>query len=400
MHFEGSPRNDEFRAGVSEAIEGAGSVYVLQTDISGYFLGISPHRLAQELMELTDRPEVVSDLAEVLELWQGRGVRGIPQGIRPSSPLANLYLASLDRRLGRLGVPFYRWADDMWAICASFAEARRVQDEIERHLYGIGLTLNGEKTRILRGSTAIQRLEPAKVRFERQTEQAVEDATVFDEYSEEVWLPDPEEVDVDVTHQEHDRLVRTLGEDDLPGDFHGDMSYVYRRLEAVSDQYALAAVPDVLRRAPDLTDDAMRYVTAVAGDDSAATEVFANVLRAERFTRDHEKLAICHMALSLKPTTDTTLAARLGDIALGDQHALTRARALVAWGRHSAADEFAVVDEFLESAAPQWRIYAFASIQAKEATQRDARYARWGSGLALENVAHELRERPIKWTRL
>ena len=261
--FAGSPRNDEFRAGVSDAIEEAGHVYVLQTDISGYFLGIGAQRLAHELMELTDRPEVVTDLAEILQLWQGRGVRGIPQGIRPSSPLANLYLASLDRRLGRLGIPFYRWADDMWAICSSFSEARRVQDEIERHLYGIGLTLNGEKTRILRGSTAIRRLEPAKARFERRAEEAVEDATVFNEYTEEIWLPDPEEVDVEVTHDEHDRLVRALGEDDLPDDFHGDMSYVYRRLEAVSDDYALTAVPNVLRRAPDLTDDAMRYVAAV-----------------------------------------------------------------------------------------------------------------------------------------
>ena len=166
---------------------------------------------------------------------------------------------------------------------------------LKRLLYAMGFTLNGEKTRILRAETAVSRLEPAKERFERKREAALEEATVVvmvDEYTEEEWLPDPEEVDVEITHLEHDRLVAALEKDDLPGEFHSDMTYVLRKLESVDDEYALKTVPDVLRRAPDLTGDAMRYVTAVSDKDVAgAVDVFTQVLSEKRFARDHEMLA-------------------------------------------------------------------------------------------------------------
>ena len=72
----------------------------------------------------------------------------------------------------------------------------------------------------------------------------------------------------------------------------------------------------------------------------------------------------------------------------------------MAWGFHSADDDFEVVDRYLAAEAPQWRPYAFASMQSKDAEGRDARYARWGSGTTLQQVAAELCERPIKWSRL
>ena len=299
--FAGVLTNDEFKAGLSASIKASGRVYVLQTDISGYYLGIRSERLRQ-LLEASDRADVVEDLIAALERWQELGVRGLPQGVGPSSPLANVYLASLDRLLGSMSVPFYRWVDDMWAICDSFGEARRVQDHIEQHLYAMGLTLNGEKTRILRAATAIARLEPATMRFEKKRERAM-DATVpfVDEYTGEEWLPDPADVDRDLTVEEYDRLTAGLEEDDLPPNFHADMGHLLRRLQSIEDPHAVASIPDVVRRAPDLADNAMRYVAGVASvDPSGAVSVFAEVLKKERFARDFEKLSTCHRALSLR----------------------------------------------------------------------------------------------------
>ena len=403
--FEGTPRNDAFLAGISEAIEAAGNVYVLQTDISGYFLGVTPSRLERELGELADRGDVVADLADLLRDWGARGVTGLPQGLRPASPLANVYLASLDRRLGQGNIPFFRWVDDMWAICDSFSEARRVQDEIERHLYGMGLTLNGEKTRILRAATAQERLEPVRARFERKREALLEEvatAMAEGEYFDEADLPEPEDVDEELATREHGRLVAELDEEDLPQNFRADMAQVFRELEAVKSPIAVSSVPDVLRRAPDLTDIAMRYVVAVASEGSGAADVFATVLAKDRFTRDHEKLAVCHKALSLEAETGSGLDGVLGGIALDDPHPLTRAKALVAWGRHSSAADFKVVDRFLASAEPQWRAYAVIAIQAKDKAARDLRYERWaGSGTPLGRLVDEIRSNNLfKWTRL
>lgn len=401
--FEGSPRNDQFQAEVSDAIEQAGSVFVLQTDISGYFLGISHLRMCADLWEVTDRPEVVSDLREVLSAWQKLGIRGLPQGLRPSSPLANFYLGSLDRALGS-EVPFYRWADDMWAICPSFAQARRIQDQIERHLYAMGLTLNGEKTRILRAETALNMLEPAKARFEAKTEALLED--FFDgqdqgPYSVELEPPDPSEVERDVVISEMDRLTSALSDTDLPEDFHSDARQALSKLEAIGDAYAVDTIPQLLQRAPDLTDQALRYVVAAAKSiPKRAAAVFTALLSKEHAGRDHERLVACHRALSL-PKKSASLAKPLGSLASRDTHALVRAKALVAWGRHSKPDEFDVVDRFLASAEPEWRTYAFVAIQRKDKVGRTSRMKKWGGGGGeLGAVADQLGSNPIKWTRL
>lgn len=403
--FAGSPRNDEFKVGIAGVIEASDTVYVLQADISGYFLGIEPARLRALLWEITDQPEAVSDLNELLVTWQTLGVRGLPQGLRPSSPLANFYLSSLDRRLGELDVPFYRWVDDLWAISDTYGGARRVQDEIERHLYALGLTLNGEKTRILRGSTARERLEPAKERFEQRKQAAVDEAFEALEdvaYFDEVILPDPNELERDVVHAEFDKQTTALAETDLPKDFYPDMAQLFRELEAMEDPYGFDEIPSILRRAPDLTNSALRYVTAVAAEDVAgAAEVLTSVIAPEHAARDHERLIACHRALSLPADGHAELANQLALLAIEDPHELTRAKALVAWGKHSDEGDFETADRFLEAADPHWRAYAFVAMQLKKASARDARYGRWGgAGGALGGLAKELSSSPIKWTKL
>ena len=97
--------------------------------------------------------------------------------------------------MGATSIPFFRWMDDMRAICESFSEARRTHDAIERHLYEMGMTLNGERTRILKAATAIARLEPARVRFERKRDEMIEGAAkAMGDYGDEGWLPDPDEM--------------------------------------------------------------------------------------------------------------------------------------------------------------------------------------------------------------
>jgi hypothetical protein len=68
--------------------------------------------------------------------------------LQPS--ICNLYLGSLDRRLGAIPNGFYaRFGDDMFFAHASAATARTASDDIEHQLRALELTLNTEKSRTL-----------------------------------------------------------------------------------------------------------------------------------------------------------------------------------------------------------------------------------------------------------
>jgi hypothetical protein len=403
--FHGHPTNDEFRVAVRDAVVESGASYVLESDVSGFFLGIGLGRLREDLLAVSDQADVVYDLTDMLSQWQRYGVRGLPQGIRPSAPLGNFYLASLDAAMGQHSVPFFRWLDDMWAICDSYSEARRVQDRIERHLYGLGLTLNGEKTRIVRAGTALERLEPAMARLERQQAAALEDvvdALEQAEYLDPDDIPDPEDIEREVLVYKHNELVQMLGDDTLPSSFYTDMSLVYRQFEKLGDPQGLAEIPQVLVRAPDLSNVAMRYAASVAGSHPAPVRaVFSAVLSKERFARDFEKLNICHRALKLQPHASSDLDERLAHLALNDGHALIRAKALLAWGRHARAGDFETADRFLGACEPEWRVYALIAIQGKTRAARDERYREWaGEGSGLGAVAAMVKSKPIAWSKL
>ncbi len=403
--FHGRPTNDEFRVAIREAVAESGASYVLESDVSGFFLGLGLGRLRDALLEVSDHADVVYDLTDMLGQWQRSGVRGLPQGVRPSSPLGNFYLAPLDAAMGRHGVPFFRWMDDMWAICNSYSEARRVQDRIERHLYGLGLTLNGEKTRIVRADTALERLEPALNRLERQQAAALEDAVEAFEHADYVDpedIPAPEDIEREVLVAKHDELVAMLGDDTLPSNFYTDLSLIYRQFEKLEDAHALAEIPKVLVRAPDLSNVAMRYASSLASSHPAPVRaVFSDVLSKERFARDFEKLNVCHRALKLPPHATSDLDERLAHLAMNDGHPLIRAKALLGWGRHARAADFGAADKFLAGCRPEWRVYALTAIQGKTRAARDERYREWaGEGSGLGGVAAMLKSEPIAWTKL
>jgi hypothetical protein len=78
-----------------------------------------------------------------------------------------------------------------------------------------------------------------------------------------------------------------------------------------------------------------------------------------------------------------------------------RARAVDAWGRHSDPGEFEVADLFWNRSQRRWRTYAVVAIQSKEVDERDRRWEAWsGEGRSLQRLARELRDHPIRWSRL
>lgn len=143
----------------------------------------------------------------------------------------------------------------------------------------------------------------------------------------------------------------------------------------------------------------LRYVasTADAATD-AATDAFMTVLGAELYLREYEKLAVCKAGLGMRSTVD--LAGPFADLAVSDPSHLVRARALLAWGVHSADHDFEAADAFWSATSSTWKAYPFVAIQRKPAADRDARYERWsGEGRYLGRLAEELRASPIRLTK-
>ena len=79
--------------------------------------------------------------------------RGLPQGLSPSDILATLYLAELDFVMIRNGYHYVRHGDDVRIGVESYDQGCRALRLMEATLRKLGLLLNVEKTRVLRGGT-------------------------------------------------------------------------------------------------------------------------------------------------------------------------------------------------------------------------------------------------------
>ncbi len=386
------------------------AVYSVTADIAGYFFHVDIDELERRLLTISAEVDAARDVADLLRGWQSLGVRGLPQGLRPSSPLGNVFLLPLDRMLLDQGLTHVRWMDDFVISADSFHEARSIQDDVEKVLYDLGLTLASDKTRILRWDVAIKESEDAKDELTRLKESrrrgaedlAAETLQWMDYPPDEPEPIDPDQLDLETTVERYDELLASLNDVDLPKRFQPLTAAALRELKALKHPHALDQIPHLLTRAPDLTRDALSYVAAVSlTEPDVATSVFAALLDSNRFLRDFEKLELCQAILAFPEATNDKLAKPLGRWALKAEHDLVRARALLAWGVQSSKHDFSVADQFWRTARPQWQPYVLVAVQRKDDKERDERYKRWSSsGRFLDRLSTLLRRQPIAWRKL
>ena len=341
------------------------------------------------------------------------GLKGLPQGVGPSAPLGNLYLRPLDGLLAEAGVRYVRWMDDFVIAAGSYAHAREVLDTIERRLYGIGLTLAADKSKIRPYERAYADSEDAgdrlqRIKTARQVEATswVRDAARWMDYPpNEVELPNPSTLDRDVVIEVYDELLSHVDDDDLPKGFQADVVATLRELEALKEGRNIGRIPRLLTRAADLTGNVLRYAASVAktSREAECVDAFTTLLTQERFMREAEKLDLCAAVLALSSRAGMEqLADPLGEWALQDRHPLIRARALIAWGAQSSDTDFTVADNrFWSTAGSLCQPYALIAIQTKNVGLRDERYAKWGgTGEFLGRLAELLRNNAIGWRKL
>jgi Reverse transcriptase (RNA-dependent DNA polymerase) len=390
--FQDSPRWRHYSLALHQMAVGDLGGYVIEGDVSSFFLNVDLAELAVRLLEIGCEGAVVRDLSALLDGWAAQGIRGLPQGILPSSPLANFYLLPLDRFFRESGIPFVRYMDDLAARCSSFHAARATLDQIEEILYEDGLSLGGGKTKIERTENVLIRLTP---------EEGLDD--LITALQEDDYAPGPQEIE-EIRLGEvctlFDTAIAALSEDRYQ---RSELTFALRALGQAGDPHAIEAIPQMLMRIPGLNTAACRYFEAIAAspDHREAVTAALNELTADRFHRVQEWLNILRSIQTVPSRAAAELVPRLAELALWHDHPLVRARAMLAWGAQSAPGDLEVADRFFAAAGRNWLPYALVAIQGKETADREARYAKWsGEGRGLGRLADSVRAERFAWSKI
>ncbi len=139
--------------------------YCLKADIHDFFNSIPVERLCDRIDALIDDPRLKKVLKDYLctdlacasgsgELIHGN--RGAMAGTPLAPFLADLYLTDLDRHFTNLSVPYFRYADDILIFAEDLSSITELRDELTRYVYGEGLTLNDEKTMLLKPGDTLE----------------------------------------------------------------------------------------------------------------------------------------------------------------------------------------------------------------------------------------------------
>lgn len=133
-----------------------GFIWMVKTDISGYFENIQHRILFAEFDALGPDSEVSTGLKRMLGSWATVAGRGIPQGPDVSRVLGNLYLVPVDQVMTAGSWRYLRYQDDIRILARTRREAVEGMRQLQRECRLRGLMLSGDKTAALVGEAARQ----------------------------------------------------------------------------------------------------------------------------------------------------------------------------------------------------------------------------------------------------
>ncbi len=134
-------------------IPNLGDCYALKADIHNYFNSMPTEGMVKAIRDvITDDEPLVYFLTDILSVNRavvnGEVVaqeRGAMAGVPISAFMANIYLLPLDREFERMGVPYFRYSDDIIV----FTESEKERDDcfkiINEWIVKLGLEINPDK---------------------------------------------------------------------------------------------------------------------------------------------------------------------------------------------------------------------------------------------------------------
>lgn len=390
--FAGTPQWRDFHEASMVGVAENPDVYVIGGDLSSFFLTVDLSRLRRELLDIGGNRAVVRDLYDLLQAWDEQGVRGLPQELPPSGPLANIYLQRLDEILGAGAVDFWRYSDDFIALTQTFGTARLLLDVLERELYERGMSLGSGKTSIKRAATVLGELTT----FEDELDEAL--ASLLADAGGD-YEPPKSQVDdakLELLKGAFDDAIEALRQDLYP---RRELIASLRGFASRRDGHAVTQVPYMMQRMPGLTSACMQYLAKLrAPERPAVIEALAEVID-QPFHRDQEWVHILRACLHVPDRGLGESADRFAELARGSDAPLVRARALLAWSRRALPSVRAPLEAFFEAESLMWRGYAVASLKGRSSTIRDQLSAHWSrQSKTIDELIQALDDRPLRWS--
>ena len=126
------------------AIPNLENKYVLKTDIHDYFNSMPENRIVEVLKDIiTDDPKLLDFLTMLFTQEEGSGAMA---GVPVSAFIANIYLRDLDDMFLKMGVPYFRYSDDILIFADTKEQLDNYQKTLTEHIKNIGLLINPDKT--------------------------------------------------------------------------------------------------------------------------------------------------------------------------------------------------------------------------------------------------------------
>lgn len=135
--------------------------YIVVADVSSFYFFVDHELLASRVVDLTARADTAEATREVLDGLLGRPY-GLPQNFGPSTPLSEIFIAPVERRLLRSGITTFRANDDFRLCAGSWGEALQALERLQEEVSQVGLDLNGEKSWLLKRDTYASNLTLAE----------------------------------------------------------------------------------------------------------------------------------------------------------------------------------------------------------------------------------------------
>lgn len=132
-----------------------GNEWVVDADLKDFFGSVDHEKLVTLVNQRVSDGRVLGLITQILEagcVAAGKRLtteEGVPQGGVISPLMSNILLTPFDREMRRKGYRVTRYADDWVVTCKSRQEARAALEAAKRILERLGVTLHGEKTRIV-----------------------------------------------------------------------------------------------------------------------------------------------------------------------------------------------------------------------------------------------------------
>ncbi len=134
----------------------ADATHVLSVDIQSFYDSIRHDVLHEALTRAGCDETVRSALGEWLGEVMAGLKRGLPQGLAASDPLATAVLAPLDAEMRTAGFRYVRHGDDL-RVLGSHSDVTEAEQVVRKVLRSLELTVNDDKTRVLRHATYMGR---------------------------------------------------------------------------------------------------------------------------------------------------------------------------------------------------------------------------------------------------